>query len=144
MSWEKQRPLRRSEGQKSVSFVCLTFVLALTKKVSRMAVVKVTDLISEVEGTSRDLGRELARQVRLGDCVDLNGFDAISNSFVDEFVKCFLQRFEPRFLDTVKFVNASQLFTVLFERAKKRHFQNVLKQTQFFNFKRQSFLNVSS
>lgn len=107
-----------------------------------MAVVKVTDLISEVEGTTRDLGRELARQVRPGDCVDLTGFDAISNSFVDEFVKCFLQRFEPRFPDTVKFINASQLFTVLFKRAKKRHLQNVPKQTQLFNFKRQSFLAV--
>lgn len=106
-----------------------------------MRKIKVAQIAKENPGTGRDIGMALARKIMPGDCIDLTGFFAISNSFVDEFVRIFLEQFDPGLLDTLKFENAPPIFSNLFKAAKARRLNNGIRRPHF-KFQRQSFIKV--
>jgi hypothetical protein len=85
-----------------------------------MKVIKAAELEEKFPGTGRHIGKKLAEIVNPGDVIDFEGFITITNSFADEFVKCFTAKHGKEAFETLQFINAAKELKVLFKRAFQR------------------------
>lgn len=88
-----------------------------------MSVIKAVEIEQKFPGTGRHIGKKLAEIVKPGDIIDFEEFITITNSFADEFVKCFIAKYGKDAFNTLKFIKTRKELDVLLKRALIRRTQ---------------------
>jgi len=83
-------------------------------------VIKVAEIERACPGTSRDVAREVAKRATPGCVIDFSDFALGNNSFADEFIMRFVEKFGWDALREVVFKNMSPLLKSLLKRAVTR------------------------
>ncbi|MDL1969480.1 MAG: STAS-like domain-containing protein [Candidatus Desulfofervidaceae bacterium] len=109
-----------------------------------MAIIKAAEIENKHPGTGRMIGRIMADYVSRGDTIDFAGFESFSNSFADEFVKTFIEKYGKEAFQELNFVNTSELLKTLLKRAFVRRTLDDKREKSPIDFTRWEQLRVSS